>query len=319
MGTGSAGAGTGANLSRVEVRVSAISVWNEWSIYDDEVWRGCDLNLILIARTLEGRGSTKRAWFAIMSVGFQSFLQFSTRKWPRRSKDNLFFLRIFQERHSVFFGLETPKMYEFWLKPTFVQHTGTFFSQHPFFQIPVHFAWTGSWHLQKFWYENKNLGLNLALWMVGQELLKETNKCRQTEIKHSEPWFLFFLSNTQSEPPDCQTGHLSVLMLMSASPRWPSEMTTCQHSAECLLLRNEGTNLTTRHGSRILVRGPSRVLTKGGGALSPNIAQNRGFPLKFPENCMILKKSWGQGGLGPSGSASDYSVWWGSDVRSLRT
>ncbi len=27
------------------------------------------------------------------------------------------------------------------------------------------------------------------------------------------------------------------------------------------------------------------------GALSPKVAQNRGFPLKLPENCMILKKS----------------------------
>ncbi len=35
------------------------------------------------------------------------------------------------------------------------------------------------------------------------------------------------------------------------------------------------------------------------GGLSPKFAQNRAFPLKLPKNCMILKKSWGQGGLGP--------------------
>ena len=45
-----------------------------------------------------------------------------------------------------------------------------------------------------------------------------------------------------------------------------------------------------RRGSRILVRGP----------LSPKFAQNRGFPLKLPKNCMILKKSWGKG-AGPPG------------------
>ena len=47
--------------------------------------------------------------------------------------------------------------------------------------------------------------------------------------------------------------------------------------------------------------GPSRVLTPRGGALSLKFAQNRVFPLKFSENCMILKKSWGQGGPGPQG------------------
>ncbi len=41
--------------------------------------------------------------------------------------------------------------------------------------------------------------------------------------------------------------------------------------------------------------GASRVLTPKG-ALKPKFAENRGFPLKLPENCMILKKYWGQGG-----------------------
>ncbi len=55
-------------------------------------------------------------------------------------------------------------------------------------------------------------------------------------------------------------------------------------------------------GSRILARGPSVVLTPRGGALSPKYARNKGFPLKLPENCMILKISWGQGcGPGPPG------------------
>ena len=32
------------------------------------------------------------------------------------------------------------------------------------------------------------------------------------------------------------------------------------------------------------------------GGPEPKIAKNRGFPSKLPENCMILEKSWGQGG-----------------------
>ena len=39
----------------------------------------------------------------------------------------------------------------------------------------------------------------------------------------------------------------------------------------------------------------------GGGALSPKFAQNRGFPLKLPENCMIKQNL---GARGPPGSAS---------------
>ncbi len=41
---------------------------------------------------------------------------------------------------------------------------------------------------------------------------------------------------------------------------------------------------------------PSRVLTSRGGALSPNFAQNGGFPLTLPGNCMILKKILGARG-----------------------
>ena len=44
---------------------------------------------------------------------------------------------------------------------------------------------------------------------------------------------------------------------------------------------------------------------------SPKFAQNRGFPLKLPENCMILKKSWAASGLssqGPPHSASGHCV-----------
>ncbi len=46
--------------------------------------------------------------------------------------------------------------------------------------------------------------------------------------------------------------------------------------------------------------GPSGILTPRG-APSPKFAQNRGCPLKLPENYMILKKSWGQGLPGPQG------------------
>ena len=54
-----------------------------------------------------------------------------------------------------------------------------------------------------------------------------------------------------------------------------------------------------RRGSRILVRGPSGVVTQRGGALSPKCTRNRGFSLKWPENCMNLKKSWGARGRPP--------------------
>ncbi len=47
--------------------------------------------------------------------------------------------------------------------------------------------------------------------------------------------------------------------------------------------------------------GSSGVLTPGGP--SPKFAQNGGFPIKLPENCMILKKILGARGAGPPGSA----------------
>ena len=37
------------------------------------------------------------------------------------------------------------------------------------------------------------------------------------------------------------------------------------------------------------------------GPWAQNVLKIEGFPLKLPENCMILKKSWGQGGLWPPG------------------
>ncbi len=57
---------------------------------------------------------------------------------------------------------------------------------------------------------------------------------------------------------------------------------------------------TTRGGSRILVRGVQRSFDPRGSP-EPKICS------KLPENCMILNKSWGQGGPGPPrpGSASD--------------
>ncbi len=51
-----------------------------------------------------------------------------------------------------------------------------------------------------------------------------------------------------------------------------------------------------RRTAKILVRGAERSFDPR--ALSPKFAQNRGFPLKLPENCMIWKK-WGQGAQGP--------------------
>ena len=62
-----------------------------------------------------------------------------------------------------------------------------------------------------------------------------------------------------------------------------------------------------RLGARILVRGgASGVLTPRAGP-EPKIWLKMGaFPLKFPENCRILKKSWGQRGLGPKGNI----LWW---------
>ncbi len=50
-----------------------------------------------------------------------------------------------------------------------------------------------------------------------------------------------------------------------------------------------------RRGSRILVSGAQWSFDPKG-ALSQKFSQNRGFSLKITENCMILNKSWGQGG-----------------------
>ncbi len=76
--------------------------------------------------------------------------------------------------------------------------------------------------------------------------------------------------------------------------------------------------IVSRRRSGILVRGAQWSFDpKGGGALSPKLLKIGGFPLKLPENCMILKKSWGQGGLGPQGppgsatgvSGADAGLW----------
>ena len=68
--------------------------------------------------------------------------------------------------------------------------------------------------------------------------------------------------------------------------------------------------IACRRGSRILVRATQWSLDPKGGALSPQFAANMGFPLKLPQNCMILKTSWGQGGRapGPPGSATGLLV-----------
>ncbi len=57
---------------------------------------------------------------------------------------------------------------------------------------------------------------------------------------------------------------------------------------------------TSRRRSRIWSGQPSSLEPKGGDP-EPNICSKLGFSLKLPENCMILKKSWGQGGPGPQG------------------
>ncbi len=49
----------------------------------------------------------------------------------------------------------------------------------------------------------------------------------------------------------------------------------------------------SRRGSRIFGHGGPAEFWPQEGALSPKFAQNRGFPLKLPENCMILNKSLG--------------------------
>ncbi len=53
-------------------------------------------------------------------------------------------------------------------------------------------------------------------------------------------------------------------------------------------------------GSRILVRGPVEFWLKG--AWAQTLLNIGVFPLQLPQNCMILEKSWGQGGPGPPGS-----------------
>ncbi len=74
-------------------------------------------------------------------------------------------------------------------------------------------------------------------------------------------------------------------------------------SIKCFLGLNSfpgATNTDSAVDPRFWSEGPSGVLTLVG-AMNPKFAWNRGFPLKLPENCMILKKSWGQGGPGPPG------------------
>ncbi len=86
-----------------------------------------------------------------------------------------------------------------------------------------------------------------------------------------------------------------------------------QQYLTCLFLLN---NSELQGQIRILVRGgPSRVWTPGGRLLAHNLLKIGGFPLKMPENCMMLKKSCLQGDGSP-GSASvekinmDQSVIW---------
>ena len=66
-----------------------------------------------------------------------------------------------------------------------------------------------------------------------------------------------------------------------------------------------------RRGSRIMMRGTSKVLTlRGGGFLSPKFVQNGGFPLKLPKTAWFWKKmtslgtKGGPGPKGPHGSAT---------------
>ncbi len=83
-----------------------------------------------------------------------------------------------------------------------------------------------------------------------------------------------------------------------------------QNAACCMLVslpcRSQITNFFFQQGNcGFLLQG--RIREFGQGGPEPKICKKRGFPLKLPENCMILKKYWGQGGQGsrvPPGSAS---------------
>ncbi len=57
-----------------------------------------------------------------------------------------------------------------------------------------------------------------------------------------------------------------------------------------------------------LVRGALWSFDPKGGGLSLKFSPNRGFPWKLPENYMILKKCWGQGGPGPKGPPGSASA-----------
>ena len=62
-----------------------------------------------------------------------------------------------------------------------------------------------------------------------------------------------------------------------------------------------------RRGSRILVRRGPAEFGPQGGPWAQHLLKTGVFPLKLSENCVILKKSWGQGGPGspgPPGSAT---------------
>ncbi len=74
-----------------------------------------------------------------------------------------------------------------------------------------------------------------------------------------------------------------------------SKLFESRRDCRCFTRRKHWGVAAIRCGSRILLRGPSRVLTPRGGAWAQNLLKIGVFPLKLPENCMMLKKHWGKG------------------------
>ncbi len=72
-----------------------------------------------------------------------------------------------------------------------------------------------------------------------------------------------------------------------------------------------GADLGSRSG------GPSGVLTPRGGPWAQNLPKIRVFPLKLPENCMILKKSWEARGVRAPRAPLDLLLAWtyGAHIR----
>ncbi len=121
-----------------------------------------------------------------------------------------------------------------------------------------------------------------------------SNKAFSLDVRANEKWFLL----------DKKLGAATSLMTPSPSGFWHLSSShawclisegDCAPGVSHLYLR------WCRCGSSILAReGPAEFWLQGG-PWAQHFLKIGGFPKKLCENCMILEKSWGQGGPRPSG------------------